>query len=64
MRRGLTLQKWQRTGWRSPEPDLEQGYGLWTVPRPPGSVAPPWQCVVQRLEAGHAEVDSGGGGAG
>lgn len=64
MRLGLTLQKWQRTGWRRPEPDLEQGCGPRTAPRPPGSGAPPWQCVVQKQEAGHAERDSGGGGVG
>lgn len=64
MRLGLTLQKWHRTSWRSLEPDLERGYGLWAVPRLPGSGAPPWQRVVQRQEAGRAEVDSGGGGAG
>lgn len=64
VRLGLTLQKWHRTSWRSLNPDLEQGYGLWTVPRPPGSSAPPWQCVVQKQEGGRAEVDSGGGGAG
>lgn len=53
-----------RTGWRRLAPDLEQGYGLYTVPRPPGSDAPPWQCVVQKQEDGRAEADSGGGGAG
>lgn len=60
----LSLQRWLRTGWRRQEPDLEQGYGLRTVPRLLGSGAPPWQCAGQKRETGCAEVDSGGGSAG
>lgn len=54
---GPRLQTWWRT-------DSEQGYGPWMVPRAPGSGALPWLRVAQKQEVGHAEVDSGGGGAG
>lgn len=59
----LILETWERVGWSRPKQDLEQDYGLHTVPRPPGSAVLLWQHADQRQEGDTAEADSGGGDA-